>query len=185
MENFESRLKRIISDVPEIVELLEVLEKLELPNHYLAGGAVTQVVWNALLGFDSLRNVKDFDVIYFEGNPIQSESVWEAWIQPRVSFSLPVDVKNQALVHQWYCKKFGNPIAPLKSVEEGIKMWLPCFAVGATLNENGIEIYSPFGLEDLFAQVIRPNKTAMSKKNYDDMNRSFKNRWPSVRVIPW
>ncbi|GGX53480.1 nucleotidyltransferase family protein [Saccharospirillum salsuginis] len=174
-----------ISKIPEMVELLHILNDVELPNHYLAGGAVTQAVWNRKVGNAPLYLVKDFDVVYFDRQQDKTEKEYEMEIESRTTHSLPVDVKNQAKVHEWYGAKFGNEIEPLKDSEDGIRMWLPCFAVGVHLVENTIEVFAPFGLEDQANMVVRPNKTAMSKENYDAMNRSFKKRWPDLAIQAW
>ncbi len=176
----KSHLIETTSDIPEIIELLQILKQIRLPNHYLAGGSVTQAIWNSKLGNHPLHKVKDFDEVQNT-----SESQFEEAIDKLKSFSIPVDVKNQAKVHEWYGNKFGNNIKPLKQSEDGIKMWLPCFAVGIRLDGDTIKVFSPYGLDDLTNMVIRPNKLAMSKENYDSMNRSFKQRWPNLEIMAW
>ena len=181
----EKYLVDTISSIPEVMELLEILNEVKLPNHYLAGGSVTQAVWNRKLGNAPLQNVKDFDVVYFDKSDSKPEAVYEREIESLKRYSVPVDVKNQANVHEWYGAKFGNEIEPLTESEDGIRMWLPCFAVGVRLQGNSIKVFAPFGLDDQANMKIRPNKTAMSKENYDSMNRSFKERWPSLEVEAW
>jgi len=181
----ESYLIGVISEVPEIIELLEILKDMELPGHYLAGGSVTQAIWNRKLGNLPLHKVKDFDVIYFDEEQEITELQIEAEIEAKKSFEIPVDVKNQANVHEWYGKKFGNDIEPLKKSEDGIRMWLPCFAVGVRLEGREIKVFAPYGLEDQSNMLIRPNKLTMSKENYDAMNRSFKQRWPNLEIKEW
>jgi hypothetical protein len=181
----ESDLIESISQSPEIMELLAILNTVKLPNYYLAGGSVTQAIWNRKLGDSALKNVKDFDVVYFDTAQNTDEGQFEAEIEKQTSFSIPVDIKNQANVHKWYGKKFGNDITPLKRSEDGIKMWLPCFAVGIRLDGDNLNVFAPYGLEDLGNMVIRPNKRAMSKDNYDTMNKSFIKRWPTLDIKPW
>ncbi len=181
----EKYLIDTISKIPEIMELLKILNDVELPNHYLAGGSITQAVWNRKLGNAPLHRVKDFDVVYFDQNEAVSEKDYELLIDSRKKHAVPVDVKNQAKVHEWYGEKFGNSIEPLSESEGGIRMWLPCFAVGVRLTEDTIKVFAPFGLADQENMVVRPNRTAMSKENYDSMNRSFKQRWPSLVIEAW
>ncbi|SBS32526.1 hypothetical protein MSP8886_02454 [Marinomonas spartinae] len=181
----EKYLVDTISNIPEMMELLTILNEIKLPNHYLAGGSVTQAVWNRKLGNDPLYKVKDFDVVYFDQKMSRSEKEYEAEIDFRKTYLMPVDVKNQANVHEWYGAKFGNNIEPLKESEDGIRMWLPCFAVGIRLVDDVLDVFAPFGLEDQANMIIRPNKTAMSKENYDTMNRSFKQRWPNLEIKEW
>jgi hypothetical protein len=181
----ETFLIETVKHVPEIMELLEILRDLNLPNHFIAGGSVTQCVWNRKLGNPLLYKVKDFDVVFFDTKQSVSESDFEREIEKRKSFFIPVDVKNQANVHKWYGSKFGNDIEPLSEAEDGIRMWTPCFAVGIRLIGNYIDVFAPFGLEDQADMRIRPNKLAMSKANYDSMNLSFKERWPDLEIEAW
>lgn len=46
----QNDLINAIQLVPEAVALLSLLQQLNLPNHYLAGGSVTQMLWNQKLG---------------------------------------------------------------------------------------------------------------------------------------
>ena len=174
-----------VSNTPEMMELLQILNEISIPNHYLAGGSITQAIWNRKLGHNPLHNVKDFDVVYFDRNQTKSEKEYELEINSLKKSSVPVDVKNQAEVHEWYGAKFGNEIEPLATTEDGIRMWLPCFAVGVRLENDLLNVFAPFGLEDQAKMVIRPNKTAMSKENYDAMNHSFKQRWPDLKIEAW
>lgn len=181
----EKYLIETILSIPEVMELLEILNDIKLPNHYLAGGSITQAVWNRMLGNSPLHKVKDFDVVYFDKEPSKSEAIYEREIELRKNHSVPIDVKNQAKVHEWYGSKFGNEIEPLTESEDGIRMWLPCFAVGVRLVDGEVEVFAPFGLSDQADMVIRPNKAAMSQENYDAMNCSFKERWPNLKIEAW
>ncbi|MFM2484318.1 nucleotidyltransferase family protein [Celerinatantimonas yamalensis] len=181
----EQKLVATIADIPEMMALLSILQEMELPNHYLAGGAITQAVWNCQLGHAPLDQIKDFDVVYFDRAADNAELHYEQQIHQIRAFDRPVDVKNQAKVHQWYGKKFGSDIAPLTETEDGIRMWLPCFAVGVRLQNDSMRVFAPFGLDDLANMIIRPNKTAMSEDNYNAMNRRYQTRWPSLVIEPW
>ncbi len=181
----ENELLTILEAVPEIEETLNVLVEYRLPDHYLAGGAVTQCVWNHLLGHSALHRVKDFDVVYFEQESQNREQVHERAIRNRLSHALPIDVKNQAFVHTWYPVKFGNVIPPHTTTEDGIRTWLPALAVGVRKHGSQYVVFAPFGLEDMMQMVVRPNKRAMSQNNYAVMTESFKTRWPQIRLDAW
>lgn len=181
----EEKLISIIRQSPEIEETLSICTEYGLPNYYLAGGAITQCIWNNLLSLSLLAKVKDFDVIYFCEEGRHQEEIHEATINNRVKHSIPIDVKNQAFVHEWYPKKFGNKIAPYKNVEEAFLTWIPAFALGIRKEENKYKVFAPFGLQDTMNMYIRPNKKIMSLKNYKKMAASFLERWPQIKVEPW
>ncbi len=54
------KLISIIQQSPEIEETLDVCAEYGLPNYYLAGRAITQSVWNSMLGLPLLEKVKDY-----------------------------------------------------------------------------------------------------------------------------
>ena len=187
--DLERRLVRLVGQSPEMVETLEACRRYGLPNHYLAGGAVTQMVWNGLLGRPLLDQVKDFDVVYFADEPLEAQARHEEALQAVLGHGVAVDVKNQARVHEWYPRKFGREIEPYGCAEDGIASWLPAFAVGVRLEDGGLEgkwcVVAPFGLSDLWSMRVRPNKTVMGRGDYVRMTASFKRRWPQIVVGPW
>jgi len=182
----ESRLKSLIMSVPELVETAKVCRGVGLPNFYIAGGAITQLIWNHLLEREPLDKIKDFDIVYFDNIEIRTEESYETEIEAQLKHSVKVDLKNQANVHKWYPFKFGQIIPAYNRVEQGIDSWLSAFAIGFNFNTDGeLSIYAPFGLEDAFNMHVKPNKIVMSEVNYIKMTNSFKKRWSSISVEPW
>lgn len=181
----EESLIETITSVKEIRETLDALYEYALPDHYLAGGAITQCIWNKKLGLPLLDKVKDFDVVYYASESMETESLHETVINGMVSHNIPVDVKNQSNLHVWYGEKFGNNIKPLSETEDGIRMWLSAFAVGVRKTSRNYKVFSPYGLEDQANMIVRPNKLAMSSENYESMTDSFKQRWPEISVSKW
>ena len=78
-----------------------------------------------------------------------------------------VDVTNEARVHLWYAERFGRSIPPYGSVEQAIATWpTTASSVGITDGPAGFAVCAPFGLSDLFAMVVRPNKAIVSEAVY-------------------
>ena len=181
----KDKIISIIRQSPEIEETLSVCTEYGLPNYYLAGGAITQCIWNFILNLPLMAKVKDFDVIYFCKEEKDQEEVYETRINNRVRHSIPVDIKNQAFVHEWYPIKFGNTIVPYKNVEDVFLSWIPAFAIGIRKEDRKYKVFAPFGLQDTLDMYVRPNKNIMSSKNYEKMATSFQERWPQIKVEPW
>jgi hypothetical protein len=81
-------------------------------------------------------------------------------------------VVNQAGVHRW------RPVrAPHTSLVDGIASWpevVTCVAV--TLHADGrVGVIAPYGLDDLFAQVVRPNPRCLSPGAFAE--RRWRKRW--------
>ncbi|MEZ8785586.1 hypothetical protein CWO04_23285 [Vibrio splendidus] len=182
----KQRLIKLIESVPELMETASVCNDCSIPNYYIAGGAITQIIWNDILGKPLLDKVKDFDIVYFDQNMDLSDADFEQLIISKLTHGFPVDVKNQAIVHEWYPEKFGQTIEAYDKVEGGISSWLSAFAIGFRLTLQGdVEIYAPYGLDDAFGMNVRPNKKAMTEASYLKMTSSFKERWGDITVFPW
>ncbi|MEZ9568843.1 nucleotidyltransferase family protein [Vibrio splendidus] len=182
----KQKLKNLIQQVPELIETAKVCREVGLPNFYIAGGAITQIIWNDIENKPLLDQVKDFDVVYFNSTSAITEDEFKNRIRSRLSHCVDVDVKNQATIHEHYAKKFGCFIQPYDRVEQGIESWLSAFAIGFTLNDSGgIKLFAPYGVEDAFDMLIKPNKRAMTEVNYNKMTTGYKARWQQVKVFPW
>ncbi len=146
------RLQEILANSP-IPEVLPAIAKINLPDWWLAGGAIRNTVWRSLFGEECKLFIKDFDIAFFD---VTGDRNQELAAKARLTEQFPqhlFDVKNQA--------SFGNWRPGLKvftSTEDGIMNWLhTTAAVGVKINQKGEwQFFTPYGLEDLFNGVIRP-----------------------------
>lgn len=93
---------------------------------------------------------------------------------------------NEARVHCWYEEKFGFPIERYKSSEDAIDTWPSlATAIGVTNLDGQLKIYAPFGLEDLFNMVIRPNKALVTEEIFLSKASRWHDCWPKTKVISW
>ena len=189
----QSRLReieRIVLESPALATILQRAPGLCLPNWYLGAGCIAQTVWNRLSGRNPLENIKDADLVYFDGTDLSPESEERITVLARERFSdlsLPIDMKNQARVHLWYERRFGYQIRPYRSVEEAIDSWpTTATAVAVRYNDDGaFRLYAPYGLEDLFDMIVRPNKVQITEEIYREKVHRWKACWPGLEVIPW
>lgn len=180
-----SALLDIICSVPEINRVFDEIERLRLNNAYIAGGVITQIVWNNLHGFPLLHNIKDIDIVYFDMHTKVSDKRLEINIMEAVGGGVKIDVTNQAFIHRWFKDEYGVITPPLVSAEDGIATWLPAFSIGVQRTENVYYIYAPFGLNDLFKMIVRPNRRSMQISVYQEKTKGYKERWPNITIIPW
>jgi hypothetical protein len=175
---------------PQLMRILRVACEFDLPRWRLVAGCLYQTVWNELTGRPRGTGINDYDLIYFEGSDLSEET--ESAMELRVRELLPglpapVEVRNQARVHLWFEDHFGIPYPPLSSPEEAIERYASAtHAVGVRLTEEGkIDVFAPFGLEDIFSMVIRPNYALPNKATHDRKAQRAKTVWPEVTVVPW
>lgn len=178
-------LERHLRAAPALWQVIETARVL-LPGSYISGGAITQTIWNQSVGRPATERLQDIDIVYFDGHgTLESQGEMERALRQRISSGIPIDLTNEALTHTWYESKFGSTIRPYQSAEAAINTWLPAFAIGVRLVEAAFEVYAPYGLHDLFAMHIRPNKLQISRTIYEQMVVRYTSRWPEATVEAW
>ncbi len=184
-----SNLLELVTQNPTVVEVLGRAELLDLPGWYLTAGCIFQTVWNVLDGKDPEYGIRDYDLLYFDDRDLSWEAEDDVITRSAELFAGcggEVEVRNEARVHLWYEGKFGVPCAPFRSTEAAIG----CFAataccVGVRTSASGMDVYAPFGVEDLFAFVLRPNPVLAPRAVYEQKTARWSELWPRLTVMPW
>jgi len=169
--------------------VFERAERLHLPQWHLGAGCIAQTVWNYLSGYDLTAHIQDLDLVYFDAQDLREERERQRAQEASTclrEIPLPLDVKNQARVHLWYEAHFGYPIRPYRSVEDAINTWpTTATSVGVRVEAEGFRVYAPYGLNDLFGMVVRPNKAQITEAIYQRKISRWKACWPRLQIIDW
>ena len=184
----EQRLTNAVRASSSLMEVLQGMRALGLPDWRLVSGCVYQTIWNALTDRAPDYGLKDYDAVYFD--PDTSYEAEDVFIRrAAAAFAPPLDrmveVRNQARVHLWFEAKFGEPYSALSCTDEALERFLcPAFAIGIRLDDDdAISIAAPFGLEDAFAMVLRPNpRRPFNGPSLVRVAQSAGARWPEIRV---
>ncbi|MFC5700385.1 nucleotidyltransferase family protein [Cohnella faecalis] len=187
-DHLEQYLIRIIEQNKLVYDFLNQVQKLKINHYYIGAGCITQTVWNHLCGMPLSYGIKDIDFVYFDDDlSEQREEETKSEVE-RLFSELPfkIDVKNQARVHLWYKDRFGYEIKPYRSLEDAINTWpTTATALGARISGSDWDVYAPFGLEDLFGMIVRPNKAQITKEIYEDKVRRWKGQWDKLIIVEW
>jgi uncharacterized protein len=168
------------------MQVLSLVRDQGLPDWRLVAGSIYGTVFNALSGFPPDHGIKDYDICYFD--PDTSWDSEDAIIR-KIDAALPhdlrplVEVRNQARVHLWFEARFGSPYPPLACTDEALERYL-CYSDAVAIrleDDDSISIAAPFGLEDIFAMVMRPNPGRGITENRVAKVASVQARWPRVR----
>ena len=183
-------LQDVIRTSPLLMEVLGCLRSIALPDGWLVSGAIYNTVWNVLTGRPPLTGIKDIDIFYWDDSDLSYEAEDAVIKRGEVAFAqlpLPVQIRNQARVHLWYESHFGQPYPPLASSREAIDRFASTtHAVAARLDATGeIEIYAPYGLNDLFSFRIAPNRMMDNSRTHMEKGARARSVWPEVTVVPW
>jgi hypothetical protein len=184
------RFETIIRGDPDLMQLLASIRGVRLAQWRLVAGCLYQTVWNVLTGRKRGTGIKDYDLIYFD----DSDLSWEA--EDRVIRVVaaatrgcvgPVEVRNQARVHLWFEARFGTAYPRLYSADEAIRRYASIVhAIGVRLEyDDRLDVVAPFGLDDLFSMVIRPNYALENAVSHMRKARRAQAIWPEIIVVPW
>lgn len=182
-------LEAAIVASPLISSVLDRWEEIDLPNCWLVAGSIVQTFWNHIFGYASTHGIDDIDLAYFDSADVseRSEANHERRIESLFGDStVKMDVKNEARVHLWYKNKFGLDIAPFNDVFSAIESFpTKVGAIGLRPGYQKVEVFAPYGLEDLKKLVVRPNERFASRSVYEAKVARWKDNWPDLDVRPW
>ena len=173
-----------------LMTLLARLRAISLPEWRLIAGCLYQTVWNVLTGRPRGTGIRDYDLIYFDGSDLSwmaEDTVIRAVAAATRGCVGPVEARNQARVHLWFERRSGAPYPRLTSADEALSRYASVVhAIGVRLeHDDRFDVAAPFGLDDLFAMVIRPNRALDNAASHIEKARRAKAIWPELVVLPW
>lgn len=185
----EQRLIEIATGNPLIEPVLSHAQELGLPDCHLCAGCLTQSVWNQRFGFPYGHGIDDIDLIYFDSSDLSEAAEVDATRRARTLFGdleFRLDVKNEARVHLWYESKFGIAIPPYSSLENAVASF-PTTATSIALRKTDAryDVVAPYGLDDLFSGIVRPNKVLVTQASYEEKVVRWRRHWPNLVYLPW
>ncbi|KAI5468142.1 hypothetical protein BGZ63DRAFT_419778 [Mariannaea sp. PMI_226] len=191
--SLQAQLKVLIETLSSNPTLLLVLSRtatLKLPNWYLAGGALSQTIWNSVSSLPPETGIRDYDLVYFDDTDTSWEAedaVIQAGKELFADISTEVEIRNQARVHLWYESKFGVPCPPHDCVEAGIDTWISTSAmIGVRILDNGEwSVYAPRGLSDFYNMVVRPNPAIGLREAYERKAARWQSVWKGLTIERW
>ena len=183
-----TRLVHMLQASPDVMAVLRGVRSAGLPDWLMFSGAVYQTVWNARSGRPCGFGLRDYDIAYFDADTsVDAELAMVARVRavlpPRLQPA--VEIANQARVHLWFEAQFGRPYPPLASTDAGLLRSLAtAHAVGVRLETDGtIFVAAPFGLQDVFDLVMRPNPRLGRLSAFTEKAADAQQRWPDVRIL--
>lgn len=178
-----THLEDIIRSDPDLMSVLQRLRDAALPQWRLVAGCLYGSVWNVLTSRPRRTGIQDYDVIYFDASDLSWEA--EDAIIRNVTSELPLQIRNQARVHLWYEQHYDRPYSALRTADEAM-LRHPAMvqAIGARLETDGrLDIAAPFGLDDLFAVVMRSNPACLHQATFAAKVARARLIWPQITVI--
>ncbi len=182
--------ERYVLTNPVVREILPRARSLDLPQWYLTAGCLFQTVWNVLSGNEPTRHIRDYDLLYFDDRDLSWEAentVIQRCAEVFSDLGVEVEARNEARVHLWYESRFGVPCPPYTSTEAAINSFAATTCcVGIRLDAlDRLIVYAPYGFNDLYGFVLRPNPIVAPAQVYEAKAARWKEQWPVLTVMPW
>jgi len=173
---------------PKLMQALRTARNLNPPDWWIVSGAIYNQVWNHLTGRPDLFGVKDIDLFYFDRDT--SYEAEDRIIQTATSLFAtdpPIEIRNQARVHLWYEQHFGENYSALENCQQAIDRFASkTHSVGMRLrDDDSIDIYAPFGLNDIFSFLVTPNTTRNNRQTHERKSARQIQLWPELKIVPW
>ena len=187
-DHVSARLADALRSNETLWECLRRVAVLNLPAWYLGAGCVAQTIWNLAHGKAPGVDILDYDLVYYDRDlsEARERSVKREARELVVDLGIELDVTNEARVHMWYPQHFGYGIWPYQSTEDAIGTWpTTATAIGVRLSGRELEVWAPFGTDDLFNLVVRPNRVQITPEIYDAKVSRWTTHWPSLVALPW
>ena len=180
-------LRDIIAQSPTLLDRLTRARDWDLPDWWIVSGAIYNTVWNQLTGRPDMHGVKDIDLFYFdEDRSYNAEDRLIRDAETRFPGSPPVELRNQARVHLWYPKHFGQPYPQLTGSHQAIDHFASrTHCIGARLTATGLDLYAPFGLDDIFSFRLTPNPVLDNRATHHAKAERQMALWPELTLISW
>jgi len=180
----ENELIQILQREKHFNHILYCIHKILKENAMLCAGYIQQVYWNYCHGYALQQDIKDVDICYFSIDDNENDMIDE--FKKIYVGDIPLDIKNQTYVHKWYEKKYGHPIKPYTSLKDAIDTFpTTTTTIGICKSNNEYEVYTTYGLDDLFNIILRPNKKQITKSIYQKYCDKIGKRFPMVTTVEW
>jgi hypothetical protein len=182
-------LEEIVRCTNWLMRALRAAREVDPPDWLICAGAVRTAVWDHLHDHEKRTPLSDIDLGFYD--PHDRSEARERAVRCALRKELPTeiwDANNQAAVHLWYAKKFGDEAEPLRSTRAALATFPEtAVCVGLRLHaDDSLLIEAPFGLGDLLGLIHRRNPTRVSVEEYERRlaGKRISERWPRVTILP-
>ncbi|MGR3290119.1 MAG: nucleotidyltransferase family protein [Paracoccaceae bacterium] len=173
---------------PALMRAFCTARDLNLPDWWIVAGAIYNQVFNHLTDRPDMHGVNDIDLFYFDHDTcFDAEDAVIRKASYLFGAKPPVEIRNQARVHLWYEKHFGEPYTPLANTCEAVDRFA-CRTHSVALRlkpDDSFELYAPYGLNDIFSFRITPNPDRNNRATHEAKSARQTRLWPELSVVPW
>ncbi|RST94079.1 hypothetical protein CBF36_06780 [Vagococcus bubulae] len=178
------KVKKLIKQQPEFMSLLRIVSELQLNDGWIVAGTIRNYLWNSLLDNHVLDTSTDIDVAFYDV-AVSYEKNRE--IEEHLKQVYPTykwEVKNQI-----YMNGHNPNTSTYMSTRDAVYHYPEkCTAIAIRLNQGEIEVFCPYGLDDIEQFKVTPTPYVMRDKKriklYNDRQKTKKwqEKYPKLTI---
>lgn len=178
-------IKKELENCQELMEILKIIEDLDLPDAWLCAGTLRNFIWNRLSGKSEFESMSDIDVAFFDPNMSYEETLT---IQKKLQVTYPNyewEVKNQCDMHLHSL----HSLPYVSSCDAISKYPERCTAIAARLNHGTLDLFLPYGSEDIVNFMVRPtphfleNEDRLMTYKKRQEKKKWQEKWPRLQIV--
>jgi hypothetical protein len=166
----------------ERMEILRAVRMAGPDQSFVAAGAVRNLAWDRLHGYEQASPLNDVDAVYYDSSQLSPEAEKEAESDLR---ALLPDVRWQVRNQAGMNARNGEP--PYPSTARAMQAWPEtATAVGVRLlADETFDWICPWGSDDLFALLLRPSPLCRRPGAFAERvrDKGWLSRWPKLKVV--
>ncbi|SDP09607.1 hypothetical protein SAMN05216347_10546 [Streptococcus equinus] len=178
-------LRELFSQDDELMAIFRIIEQLDLKDAWLAAGTLRNYIWNVLSGKPGLSDASDLDVVFYDPE-ITYEETLALQNQLQLCYSnYQWEVKNQVFMHG-----HSPHTPPYQNARDAISKYPErCTAIAARLKDGDLELFLPYGVDDILDLVVQPTPHFLADKErmtvYHDRlkKKDWQKKWPRLQIL--
>ncbi len=177
-------LQGLFTQDEELMGILKIIAELHLQDAWLAAGTLRNYVWNVLSGRPGLAQASDLDVVFYDANVSYDDTLA---LQRELQKRYPAyqwEVKNQIYMHQ-----HSPNTSPYQNARDAVSKYPErCTAIAARLKNDELELFLPYGDEDIVNFIVRPTPHFLADKErmqvYHDRlkKKNWQEKWSRLQI---
>ncbi|PKR54776.1 nucleotidyltransferase family protein [Thalassospira marina] len=179
----------LVCQNPHVQAILNRMAHFGLQDWWLTAGCLAQTIWNIQAGYDLIAHIDDYDLFYFDPDTgfDAEDRVIKQVATLCADIPVRIETRNQARVPIWYEPKFGFAYGDVHRASDGIDRFAyQTTAIGLRQGKDGdFAIYAPFGLENVLAGHVVPNRALPVAAVYRQKTERWGKIWPHLTILPW
>lgn len=169
----------------ELMGILRIIAELDLQDSWLAAGTLRNYVWNVLSGKAGLAQASDLDVVFYDVNVSYAETLaLQQDLQQRYS-AYQWEIKNQVYMHS-----HSPNTLPYQNARDAVSKYPErCTAIAARLKNDALELFLPYGDDDIVNFVVQPTPHFLEDKKRMQVYRErlakkdWQEKWPNLQLL--